>query len=169
MTERANTPADTTEAEASSVAARAFTGAELAALTDRRLDLVDASLREECEDDDDLGAMLDAMRADNDALSVALRRASPELGTLDSDDLSFLVSNAMSKVGMPNANGVTTSNQFALPTLSKFILPIAMATAQPATMPSSTEMLATKPLLYLTSSRMNTSTAPAMAMLSSAP
>jgi hypothetical protein len=101
MTERANTPADTTEAEASSVAARAFTGAELAALTDRRLDLVDASLREECEDDDDLGAMLDAMREDNDALSVALRRASPEIGTLDSDDLSFLVSNAMSKVGMP--------------------------------------------------------------------
>ena len=31
----------------------------------------------------------------------------------------------MSKVGMPKANGVTMSNQVALPTLSKFILPIA--------------------------------------------
>ena len=59
----------------------------------------------------------------------------------------------MSKVGMPKAKGVTRSNQCALPTLSKFILPIAMATAQPATMPSRTEMLATKPLAYLTSSR----------------
>ena len=53
-----------------------------------------------------------------------------------------------SKVGMPKAKGVTTSNQCALATLSKFILPIAMATAQPATMPSSTEMLATKPGVF---------------------
>ncbi len=75
----------------------------------------------------------------------------------------------MSKLGMPKAKGVTTSNQCALATLSKFILPIAMATAQPATMPSSTEMLAMKPLAYFTSSRMNTSTAAATAMLSSAP
>ena len=73
MTERANTPADTTEAEASSVAARAFTGAELAALTDRRLDLVDASLREVCEEDDDLGAMLDAMR---DATGLGMKTVS---------------------------------------------------------------------------------------------
>ena len=41
-----------------------------------------------------------------------------------------------SKVGMPKANGLTTSNQAALPTLSKLILPSAIATAQPATMPS---------------------------------
>ena len=74
-----------------------------------------------------------------------------------------------SKVGMPKANGVTKSNQFALATLSKFILPIAMATAQPATMPSSTEMLATKPFMYLTNSSITTSTKAAIARLSSAP
>jgi hypothetical protein len=74
----------------------------------------------------------------------------------------------MSNVGMPKANGVTTSNQCALPTLSKCILPIAAASTQPATMPSSTEMLARKPLVYFTSSRMKTSTAAATAMLSSA-
>ena len=75
----------------------------------------------------------------------------------------------MSKVGMPNAKGVTTSNQPALPTLSKFILPMPKATTQPNTMPSSTEMLATKPLAYFTSKRMPMSTAAATAMLSSAP
>ncbi len=31
----------------------------------------------------------------------------------------------MSKVGMPKAKGVTSSNQLALPTLSKCILPAA--------------------------------------------
>ena len=74
-----------------------------------------------------------------------------------------------SNVGMPKAKGVTTSNQCALPTLSKFILPMAMVTAHPATMPSKTEMLATKPLAYFTSSRMNSKTAAATARLSSAP
>jgi hypothetical protein len=75
----------------------------------------------------------------------------------------------MSKVGMPKANGVTTSNQCALPTLSKFILPRAIAIAQPPTMPSSTEMLAMKPFMKRTSNRMKTKTVAAMAMLSSAP
>jgi len=74
-----------------------------------------------------------------------------------------------SKVGMPKANGVTTSIQPALATLSKFILPSAIATAQPATMPSSTEMLAMKPLPNFTSSRITTSTKAAMARWSSAP
>jgi len=46
---------------------------------------------------------------------------------------------------------------------------MAMASTQPATMPSSTEMLATKPLAYFTSSSTITSTKAAMAMLSSAP
>ena len=75
----------------------------------------------------------------------------------------------MSNVGMPKAKGVTTSNQCALPTLSKFILPMPAAITQPTTMPSSTEMLATKPRVYFTSSRMNTSTTAAMARLSSEP
>lgn len=74
-----------------------------------------------------------------------------------------------SKVGMPNAKGVTMSNQCAVATLAKLILPSSAASAQPATMPSSTEMLATKPRAYFTSSRMKTSTTAAMAMLSSAP
>ena len=52
-----------------------------------------------------------------------------------------------SKVGMPNWNGSTTSNQAALATLSKFIMPMAVASTLPTTMPSSTEMLLRKPLV----------------------
>ena len=74
-----------------------------------------------------------------------------------------------SKVGMPKANGVTTSNQAALATLSKPILPRPTATTQPATMPSNTAMLAMKPRPYLEISRMVPSTKAAMARLSSAP
>jgi len=50
------------------------------------------------------------------------------------------------------------SNQAALPTLSKFIMPVAVATMPPMTMPSSTEMLAMKPLANLAISRIETST-----------
>jgi hypothetical protein len=64
-----------------------------------------------------------------------------------------------SKVGGPKAKGVTASTQCALATLSKFILPSAIAIAQPATMPSSAEMLAMKPFMYFTSSRTMTSSA----------
>ena len=111
MTERENTPANTETQTAStssllerapdSVSATTLAGRDWSALIDRRLDLVDAALREESEDDDDLGAMLDSLRDENDALTMALRRAAPEMGALDSDDLSFLVANAMTKVGMP--------------------------------------------------------------------
>ncbi len=80
-----------------------------------------------------------------EALSAGLR--TDGLGTLIGGVFNtFPYTSFSQNVGQPKANGVTTSNQCALPTLSKFILPIAMATAQPATIPSSTEMLATKPL-----------------------
>ena len=74
-----------------------------------------------------------------------------------------------SKMGMPKAKGVTTSKLLALATFSKVILPMPVANTHPATMPSSTAMLAMKPLPYFTSSRITTSTKPAMARLSSAP
>ena len=87
--------------------------------------------------------------------------------TIITSDIVAIVTR--SNVGMPNANGVTRSSQGALATLSKLILPIATATTQPTMMPIRTEMLATKPFVYLTRSRMTTRTKPATAMLSSAP
>ena len=69
-----------------------------------------------------------------------------------------------SNTGAAISNGSTKSNQPALATLSKFIRPMAVAMTPPMTMPSSTEMLATKPRAYLAISKMDTSTTPAMAM-----
>ena len=63
-----------------------------------------------------------------------------------------------SKTGTPKWNGSTMSNQGALPTLSKFIMPAAVATTPPTTMPSSTEMLAMKPRVNRAISRMVAST-----------
>ena len=74
-----------------------------------------------------------------------------------------------SKVSRPKANGVTMSNRPALAAFSKPVLPIISATAQPATMPSSTAILATKPRPLRTISKIATRTKPAMAGLSSAP
>ncbi len=67
-----------------------------------------------------------------------------------------------SNCGMPKWKGSTTSNQAALPTFSKVMRPMTVATAPPITMPSSTEMLATKPLANLTMSRIDTSTSAEM-------
>ena len=67
-----------------------------------------------------------------------------------------------SNCGIPKANGITNSNHAALPTLSKFISPMAVATTPPMRIPSSTEMLAMKPFAYLAITRMDTSTSAAM-------
>ena len=69
-----------------------------------------------------------------------------------------------SKIGAAISNGSTRSNQFALPTLSKFMRPAAVAITPPMTMPSSTEMLAMKPRANFAMSRMAASTMAAMAM-----
>ena len=63
-----------------------------------------------------------------------------------------------SNTGRPNWNGSTRSNHLALATLLKFIMPLAVATTPPITMPSSTEMLPMKPLANLAISSMETST-----------
>ena len=69
-----------------------------------------------------------------------------------------------SKIGMAISSGSTRSNHSALLTLSKFISPISVATTAPMTMPSSTEILATKPLANLAISRMDRSTSAEMPM-----
>ena len=69
-----------------------------------------------------------------------------------------------SKIGRAISKGSTRSNQLALATFSKPIMPAAVAMTPPMTMPSSTEMLATKPRAYLAISRMETSTMAAMPM-----
>ena len=67
-----------------------------------------------------------------------------------------------SNTGMPNWNGMTTPNHSALPTLSKFIKPMAEATTPPMTMPNSTEILAMKPLAYFEINKIEASTKAAM-------
>ena len=74
-----------------------------------------------------------------------------------------------SNFGIPKAKGMTTSNQGAAATLAKPIRPIPQATAQPATMPTRTETLARKPRAYLVTSRISTSTPPAMPRCSGSP
>lgn len=74
---------------------------ELLAAVDGRRDLVGSALREALEEDDALASVLEAMREDRDALTVALKRAQPELGGLDADDVSDLVARAMAKVDAP--------------------------------------------------------------------
>ena len=69
-----------------------------------------------------------------------------------------------SKMGAAISKGSTRSNQCALATLSKLIKPATVAITPPITMPSSTEMLATKPLAYLAISRIDTNTIAAMPM-----
>lgn len=78
------------------------TSRELAALIDGRRDLVDDTMREGIEGDDDLGAALAALRDERDAISVALKRAQPELGGLDGDDVADLVARAMAKADAPD-------------------------------------------------------------------
>ena len=68
----------------------------------------------------------------------------------------------MSKRGMPKWKGSTMSNQAAWSIFSKVMMPAAEAAMAPTTMPSSTEILATKPRAYLTMSRMDSSTTAAM-------
>ena len=68
----------------------------------------------------------------------------------------------MSKRGMPKWKGSTMSNQAAWSIFSKVMMPAAEAAMAPTTMPSSTEILATKPRAYLTISRMDSSTTAAM-------
>ena len=63
-----------------------------------------------------------------------------------------------SKCGRPKWNGITKPTHGACATPSVFTRPIAKAIAKPATMPSSTEMFATKPRPYLLISRISVST-----------
>ncbi|EWS63666.1 hypothetical protein Y695_03100 [Hydrogenophaga sp. T4] len=72
-----------------------------------------------------------------------------------------------SNTGAAISNGSTMSNQFALATFSNVIRPAAVAITPPPTMPSNTEMLATKPLANLAISRMAASTMAAMPMCES--
>ncbi|MCY1561017.1 hypothetical protein D9M68_982260 [compost metagenome] len=72
-----------------------------------------------------------------------------------------------SNTGAAISNGSTMSNQWALATFSNVIRPAAVAITPPITMPSSTEMLATKPLAYLAISRMAARTMAAMPMCGS--
>lgn len=88
---------DTHDAEALSLAER-----ELVALVDGRRDLTTALLRAHVEEDDGLDHALSLLREERDALSLALRRAEPELGGLDGDDVSELVALAMSKAEEPD-------------------------------------------------------------------
>ena len=50
-----------------------------------------------------------------------------------------------SKIGIPKCSGLISANHSASATLSKCIIPIAMARMPPATIPSSTAMLPMKP------------------------
>ncbi|MOA50416.1 hypothetical protein D3C78_1734230 [compost metagenome] len=67
-----------------------------------------------------------------------------------------------SNLGMPKWKGRTMSNQSAWPIFSNVMMPVAEATMAPITMPSNTEMLAMKPRVNLTISRMDVSTSTAM-------
>ena len=60
--------------------------------------------------------------------------------------------------GIPKWKGSTTSTHAAAPTFSKCMKPRNAARTEPATMPSSTATLATKPRPHLMRARMNTST-----------
>ena len=62
------------------------------------------------------------------------------------------------KVGTPKRNGSTRSNQAAVATLSKCMMPSAAASSAPATIPSSTDTLATKPRPHRMSARITAST-----------
>ncbi len=85
-----------TEASADGLPAR-----ELLALVDGRRDLVEASTRAQIDADDDLAEALAALRDERDAISMALKRAEPELGGLDGDDVADLVGRAMAKADAP--------------------------------------------------------------------
>jgi len=85
-----------TESSADGVPAR-----ELLALVDGRRDLVDASTRALVEGDDDLAEALSSLQDERDAISMALKRAEPELGGLDGDDVADLVARAMAKADAP--------------------------------------------------------------------
>ncbi len=63
-----------------------------------------------------------------------------------------------SKCGRPKWNGITMPTHGACVTPSMFTRPSANAMMKPATMPSSTEILARKPLANLLMSRINIST-----------
>ena len=67
-----------------------------------------------------------------------------------------------SKVGVAISNGSTMSKSGALTTLSKFILPVIVATTPPMTMPINTAMFETKPLAKRAISRIDTSTSAAI-------
>ena len=66
------------------------------------------------------------------------------------------------KMGAAISKGSTRSNHWALATFSNDIIPMPTATTAPMMMPSSTEILAMKPLPNLAISRMDSSTRPEM-------
>ncbi len=90
------------DTQASTPERDALSERELVALVDGRRDLADAGLRARVDEDDDLAAALASLRDERDALSVALKRAQPELGGLDGDDVADLVGRAMAKAEAPD-------------------------------------------------------------------
>ena len=133
-------------------------------------------LRERCvgegvEDAADDGAETVGAQPAGEILLVDLRPViSPSARNMPTDSIiTTIITMHMVMIGtrwncgMPNRSGDTKSTQGAVPTLVKLITPMSAARTAPATMPSSTETLARKPVPHLISPRITTSTNSAMA------